>query len=159
MTRPEIATKMSNFDARDLDVEIIFERFDPSVNEKFERCADSTWCNSEEKASVACHAVKFTKRRNSLPILCRKSKLVRKVARKLGHINAKLLKLKTLHRVNVTNLDEERPVNEQISQGNNTPVTSRPCSISTSMDQIEAPRGKNDAPAGENMCSMPYCLS
>ncbi len=138
----------ADFDATELNLDNILERFDPSVKGKFERCANTAWCAIEEKVdseAAACLAVnaacgKSMKHRNTLSRLCRKSKLVRKIAKKLENIRVKLLKCKSPRRVKITS---DRSIEEQICQGSNTPAHSRPSSISTTMDQIENSMGKH----------------
>jgi uncharacterized protein (UPF0147 family) len=148
----------ADFDATELNLDNILERFDPSVKGKFERCANTAWCASEENfdsEAAACLAVKAAgkskQHRNTLSRLCRKSKLVRKIAKKLENIRVKLLKNKSPRRVKITS---DRSIEEQICQGSNTPAHSRPSSISTTMDQIENSTGKHVEYANQTDNSM-----
>ncbi len=139
-------------EVKGLGLENVLELFDPSVKEKFQRCATSIWCTngeSERKSFVEKEtrlavkmASKSTRRRKAALFVCSKSKWARKVASKLEHINVKLLKLKT----RAANAASPRPIQEQIRQGSNTPATpanSRPSTITTTLNQIEKSRWKH----------------
>uniref|UniRef100_A0A7S0Q9F3 Uncharacterized protein n=1 Tax=Cryptomonas curvata TaxID=233186 RepID=A0A7S0Q9F3_9CRYP len=151
-------------DEQNLDLENILERLDASVKGKFERCADISWCTVEENASSSCVKKsarlagialgKSARHRNSAVDVCRKSKFVRKIARKLESLNPKISKLKTPRRVVVASPVADRPADEQIRRGSNTPANSRPCSISMTMDQIENDRWKHSDFNGPNSCSI-----
>ena len=140
------------------DLENILERFDPSVKGKFERCADISWCASEEIASVPCaenSTGKSARRRHSaVDDVCRKSKFARKVARNLESLKKKISKHKTSRREMATSPIADRPIDEQIRRGSNTPANSRPCSISMTMDQIEKSRFKNSDIDGPTSCTI-----
>ena len=124
----------------------ILEKFDASVTDKFERCSQSEWCNSsssEFSKTPSCSKHKSLKVASHL--LCTKSAIVRRVAKKLVCMQDKLPKIK--HVFKSTRGGQQPKLSfaafdESITKGSNTPASSRPSSMSITADQIENLRGK-----------------
>ena len=116
-------------DQRAKDIQNIIDSLDPSVRGKFERCAQNDWCSAGKSNEGANR------------FLCKKS-LAYKVSKKLSCMKGKLGKLvktsKVLKKSHTVILD--RCINmpdDQITKGSNTPVSSRPNSMTLTMDQIQ----------------------
>jgi hypothetical protein len=122
----------------------ILNRFDPSAKGKFDRSGHTEWCtdSSDRMEGPSTHK-KSIPRNVASRLLCSKSKFVGKVANRLECMKGKLLKQRRLYR----RVQKGRAslVSEQITHGSNTPASSRPSSISMTLDQIESLRRK--APA------------
>jgi hypothetical protein len=134
-----------------VDPMCILELFDQSAKGKFERCSSTAWCNVSPLRVEETPCLSFRKRRN-FAHLCRKFKLARKIAMKLESLKAKCSELKTPFRGKKLHPVADLRIEEQILQGNNTPANSRPSSISTTMDQIGAPRRKSADCDGPEKC-------
>ncbi len=132
-------------------LENILERFDASVKGKFERCANTGWCMSEDKDSLSCDseavslAYKAAGKPSRRQAFCSKSKFARKVARKLQSMKSKISKHKLCKAEMVNSVISNQSLQEQLRKGSNTPANSRPCSISMTMEQIENSRWKHSA--------------
>jgi DNA primase catalytic subunit len=131
-----MATESDNAN-RPQELEEIMDRFDESVKGKFERCADTEWCagirDETEARKTVIKAKKAWGRGVVLRSLCEKSKLVRKVARKLTSLKSKITR-----KVRIGARKNASAVNTQIAKGSNTAASSRPSSISMTMDQIDS---------------------
>ena len=130
-----VQTSESNSELAD-----ILNRFDPSAKGKFDRSAHIEWCNEgnhEAEDSSTCQ--KSIPRNLASRILCSKSNFVSRVAKKLESMKIKLQR----NRRSSKRAEKRRAfVSEQITHGSDTPASSRPSSISMTMDQIENLRRK-----------------
>ena len=139
----------------------ILDRFDESVKGKFERCAHNDWCVGSGPENVATG--NLNKRKEgpraaacgaSVRLLCKNSRFARKVAFKLASIKPKLVRKVKRSAKKCRSVNK---VDTEIAKGSNTPASSRPSSISMTMDQIDAARWKHSGTyPGEtgNSCSI-----
>jgi hypothetical protein len=112
----------------------IMQMFDPSVTEKFQRCSKPDWC----KISPA-------RNRDSRRIATCTKLFVLRAARKLVCMRGKLSKIrKAKFQRNKQQPNQSSIIfDQQILKGSNTPASSRPSSLSITMDQIECLQGKH----------------
>ena len=121
----------------------ILNKFGPSVKEKFERCSDTEWCLAEAVTYLPVpkqDARQRTKARcngSAARSLVKQSRLARKVLKKLVCMKAKTSKVRKESRQARQTKANPTNVNTLICRGGNTPASSRPSSMSMTMEHIE----------------------
>ena len=124
-------------------LENILDKLDPSVKEKFDRCSRTDWCltDASDSAGFPKHDVPLSSGARAKKIAVKNTfkrfKLARKVAKKLVCMKTKTSKSRKLSNRFHTTETTKPKIDTLIAKGSNTPASSRPNSISMTMEQLE----------------------
>ena len=132
--------------AIELNTRAILNQFDASAKEKYERSSRADWClnGNDQKGKILGKKSARRSKHRAAKALYLKSTFAKKVASKLSCMVGKLSRRKiTLVRDAISSCSAIWNCEEQIAKGSNTPSSSRPSSISTSLAHIVGDRAKH----------------
>ena len=132
-------SQMQSNDHMENDLQNIVKHFDPSVQAKFERCAHNDWCTRHVSREGR-------KRRDANRVVSRRKSVIRRTLKKLVCMKGKLAKIqKILKKVRSTPYcpPPNYKLDDEITRGSNTPASSRPSSVTLTMDQFPSIRVKD----------------